>query len=124
MAHTTEHDTTPRSERMATERAPLPEIADAVRPAWVPITGLVLLTIVAIAAGIAAGARYAIPVGILAALGWLFYASHRFLAGRRPSRGDDSDSAIPHMGFDDDTPLGDTQQHPDSHAQPRSTGAR
>jgi hypothetical protein len=123
MAHTTEHDTTPRSERMANERAPSPTVAEAARPGWVPLTGLGLLTIVAVGAGIAAGAQYAIPVAILAALGWLFYATHRFLAHRQgPDADHDSENPIPHMGFDDSSALGDTDQHP--HAPPRSTGAR
>ena len=123
MAHTTEHDTTPRSERLGPQREHPPTVAEAARPAWVPLTGLVLLTIVAVGAGIAAGAQYAIPVAILAALGWLFYATHRFLAGaRRNSGADDSENPVPHMGFDDTSPLGDTEQHP--HTPPRSTGAR
>jgi hypothetical protein len=123
MAHTTEHDTTPRSERMATERAPLPRAAETVRPAWVPLTGLALLTIVAVGAGIATGAQYAIPVAVLAALGWLFYATHRVLALRQgPDADRDSENPVPHMGFDDRSPLGDTEQHP--HSPSRSTGAR
>ena len=108
---------------MATERAPSPRVTDTVRPVWVPLTGLVLLTTVAVGAGIAAGAQYAIPVAILAALGWLFYATHRVLALRQaPDADDDSGNPIPHMGFDDRRPPGDTEQHP--HSPPRSTGAR
>jgi hypothetical protein len=128
-----ERDTTPLSERLGTERRPLPTAAEAVRPGWPVLAGALLLTVVAVAAGILAGGAYVIAVLVLAALGWAFYATHRLLARagtRRSAEGgrtqdEDADEPIPHIGFDDHTAVGDTDQHPDMpHSESRSTGAR
>jgi hypothetical protein len=129
-----DEDRTPLSERMGPERlAPAPSRQTSLGGAWPVALAGVLLAAVAVGAGVAAGAQYAIPVAVLGALGLIFYATHRTLGLRATRRGpagemrseDDGDEPVPHLGFDERTELGDTEQQPDvQHAEPRSTGAR
>jgi hypothetical protein len=108
----TERETKPLSERMGPEREGEPSAAELVKPRLSLLAGALLLTIVAIAAGILLGGAYVIAVLVLAVLGWLFYAGYRLLGARG-------------VGFDDRTAVGDTEQQPDvAHSEPRSTGAR
>ena len=112
MSERAESDTKPLSERLGPERETEPSAADVVKPRFPLVVGAVLLTIVAVAAGILLGGSYVIAVLVLAALGWLFYAGYRLLGARG-------------VGFDDRTAVGDTEQQPDvAHSEPRSTGAR
>jgi hypothetical protein len=124
---------TPASERLGDERGAPPKAAQAARPALWPVVVLGMLLVVGAAAWIAVGAQYAIAVVVLAALGGVFFGTHQMLGRSRTRRADggrmrsadDTDSAVPHLGFDEGTPLGDTDQHSEHpHTPPRSTGAR
>jgi hypothetical protein len=135
MGEQADRQTKPLSERMGPERETGPSVsaAEVVKPRFGLLAGALLLTIVAVAAGILLGGSYVIPVLVLAALGWLFYAVQRMLALRATRRTEDGgltaeeddSSPIPNVGFDDRTAVGDTEQQPDvAHSDPRSTGAR
>lgn len=96
----------------------------------------VLLAVFALAAGILAGAQYAIPIVILAVLVLAFLAFNGLLARRSLARHggdprsaqDDGDDDLPsaHL-IPDDTPLGDTAQAHDEispHDLPKDSPAR
>lgn len=98
--------------------------------------GVLLGLAVVVVAGAAAGWGYAIAVAIVIVIALLFVAAHS-LIGRYKTRrygehmrdvvAERGDDPIPHMGFDDETALGDTAQQSDldSHSEiGHSTGAR
>lgn len=90
--------------------------------------------VIAVVAGVAAGAQYAIPVVVLLAIVLAFLGFHRAVgAAKTEQHGDraadaaasDSEDPVPHMGFDDQSSLGDSDEQPDEqYTQPPSTGAR
>lgn len=90
--------------------------------------------VIAVVAGVAAGAQYAIPVVVLLAIVLAFLGFHRAVGSAKTERhgdatGDaaasDAEDPVPHMGFDDQSSLGDSSEQPDQqYTQPPSTGAR
>lgn len=108
---------------------------------WLALAGAVALVVLAVVAAVAVGAQYAIPVGIIALLAAGFLGAHRLTGLMKTRRyesasgpaqdeaASDGDDPIPHLGFDQESSLGDTAQMSDeeqaSHADMnKSTGER
>ena len=108
---------------------------------WLAGAAVLALIALAVVAVVTAGAQYAIPFVIIAALGALFLATHRTLGMLKTRRysadsraaqdtsAADGDDPIPHLGFDQESSLGDSAQMSDeeqmSHADMnKSTGQR
>jgi hypothetical protein len=108
--------TVPRSERLgvATERPPATHRPS--RFTTLLLLGVAAGVLLAVVAGVTAGWSYAIPVlGVVAAI-LVLVAIQRTLAvasthrrnGRVNAAADDNEDPIPHIGLDDDEPLGAT----------------
>jgi hypothetical protein len=103
-------------------QSPLPD-----RPFPWAVAGVALaFAVAAIVSGIAAGAVYAIPFVLVAAIVIGFVVTHR---GVSRNLSDDSDEPIPNLNFDSETPLGATAEQSDAerqaHSDPEpSTGQR
>ena len=89
---------------------------------WLAGAAVIALVVLALVAALTAGAQYAIPFGVIAALAALFLGTHRALglmktrrysSESRPAEdvaADDGDDPLPHMGFDEESSLGDNAQ--------------
>jgi flagellar biosynthesis/type III secretory pathway M-ring protein FliF/YscJ len=108
---------------------------------WLAGAAVIALVVMAVVAALTAGAQYAIPFVVIAVLAAIFLAVHRTM-GRMKTRRYDSESRpaqdvaaedgsdpVPHLGFDQESSLGDNAQLSDeeqmSHADMnKSTGER
>src|SRR5688500_386231 len=106
-------------------QSPLPDADGLRRPFPWAVAGVALaFGVAAVVSALAAGAVYAIPFVVIAAIVIGFVVSHRQLSR---NRSDDADDPIPNVDFDAQTPLGATDEQSDAegeaHADPeRSTG--
>lgn len=125
----------PDSERLGSERVPRTGGGgERSEPRWAVGIAIVMVLAVAVVAVIAVGAQYAIPFVVLAALGLVFFGVHlsigrsktaRYGARAQDATADRGDDPVPHIGFDDSTALGSTDQQPTGpYSEPKSTGAR
>ena len=108
---------------------------------WLAGAAVIVLVVLAVVAALTAGAQYAIPFGVIALLAALFLIAHRTMglmktkryeSESRPAQdvaADDGSDPVPHLGFDQESSLGDNAQLSDeeqmSHADMnKSTGQR
>lgn len=124
----------PRSEVLSNARRDPPPPATPSRPVMLLVAGVAAGIALAVVAGVAAGGGFAIAVLIFVAALLVFFGVHRALALSKTRRygdraadasAEDADDPIPHVGFDEETALGDSAQQPAIADEPRrSTGRR
>lgn len=95
--------------------------------------GLTVAVGLAILAWVTLGAQYMIPIALITAILLGFWAFHWSLGraktrqygeGAEDAAAADGDDPIPHLGFDSQSDLGDTQEQTEQYQPSKSTGSR